>query len=86
MTGNVWEWCLDETFRFLSKFPIQNPITKAGSTDEIMDKFMNVKTERTLCGGSWRDNAQSALLPRALNFSRINSLEPWIPFVRAATD
>ena len=88
ITGNVWEWCLDEyNLDSYRSFLCQNPITKAGSTDEIMNNFMNVKTERTLCGGSWRDNAQSACVTARYKYSpELTALNLGFRCVRAATD
>ena len=58
MTGNVWEWCLDEynaDFYFVA--PRHNPIA-GGTVDNIVSDFTNVKSVRVLRGGSWVSNAK----------------------------
>ena len=53
MTGNVWEWCLDEyNADFYSTSPEHNPLA-GGTIDNILSDFMNVKSVRVLRGGSW---------------------------------
>ncbi|MDE0465484.1 MAG: formylglycine-generating enzyme family protein [Candidatus Poribacteria bacterium] len=53
MTGNVWEWCLDEyNADFYSVSPCHNPIA-GGTVDTIVSDWMNVKSVRVLRGGSW---------------------------------
>ncbi len=59
MAGNAWEWCLDEwDADFYSQSPSRNPLSGvSGSTlanlDEIVDKYINIKSSRVLHGGSW---------------------------------
>lgn len=58
MTGNVWEWCLDEyNADFYSISPRHNPIA-GGTVDTIVSDFRNVKSVRVLRGGSWVSNAK----------------------------
>ena len=57
MTGNVWEWCLDEyNADFYFNSPRENPISGANSVDEIINDFTTVTTARVLRGGSWSDD------------------------------
>ena len=54
MTGNVWEWCLDEyNDDFYSISPPENPLSGAKSVDWTISNFTIVKTGRVLRGGSW---------------------------------
>ena len=56
MTGNVWEWCLDEyDADFYSISPGHNPLA-GGTMDNILSHWTNVKTVRVLRGGSWVSN------------------------------
>ena len=58
MTGNVWEWCLDEyNADFYSISPRHNPIA-GGTVNNIVSDFTNVKSVRVLRGGSWVSNAK----------------------------
>ena len=58
MTGNVWEWCLDEyKANFYSVSPRHNPIS-GGTLDNILSNWRNVKTVRVLRGGSWVSHAK----------------------------
>ena len=58
MTGNVWEWCLDEyNADFYSTSLDHNPIA-GGTVDNILSDWTNVKSVRVLRGGSWASNAK----------------------------
>ena len=55
MTGNVYEWCLDEYNKdFYSMSPRENPLSGADSVDWIISNFTSVQTHRVLRGGSWK--------------------------------
>ena len=57
MTGNVYEWCLDEynkDFYFTS--PHENPLSGANSVDWIINNFTSIKPNRVLRGGSWNSD------------------------------
>ncbi len=54
MTGNVYEWCLDEYNKdFYAMSPRENPLSGANSVDWIINNFTSVTTHRVLRGGSW---------------------------------
>ena len=57
MTGNVYEWCLDEynkDFYFTS--PRENPLSGANSVDWVINNFTSIKPNRVLRGGSWNSD------------------------------
>ena len=58
MSGNVWEWCLDEyNANFYAISPSQNPLSGANSIQWLLDNYTGVKTSRVLRGGSWHLSA-----------------------------
>ena len=66
MTGNVWEWCLDEAISdFYGNSPFKNPLAGvSGNTlsnlHELTSDFTNVQTVRILRGGSYYSSAESS--------------------------
>ena len=53
MSGNVWEWCLDDWDNyFYSVSSGRNPVA-GGSITDIKNNYTNVKYSRVLRGGSW---------------------------------
>ena len=77
MTGNVWEWCLDEyNADFYSVSPHRNPVA-GGTVNNIVSDFTNVRSVRVLRGGSWISSAKflrvsdrTRFTPRVTNKSR----------------
>ena len=54
ITGNVWEWCLDEHDRdFYLTPPRHNPIAGASSITDMIGEFLDLDSWRVLRGGSW---------------------------------
>ena len=63
MAGNVYEWCLDEYDReFYFTFPrngvARNPLSGANSVGWILNNYTQIKSNRVMRGGSWRNAAR----------------------------
>ncbi len=77
MTGNVWEWCLDEYNADLySMSPRRNPVA-GGTVNDILSNFTNIRSARVLRGGSWvsdtkfvRVSDRTRFTPRITNNAR----------------
>ena len=54
ITGNVWEWCLDEHDRdsYLTP-PRHNPVAGDSSITDMIGEFLDLDSWRMLRGGSW---------------------------------
>ena len=58
MTGNVWEWCLDEyDADFYAISPSRNPLA-GGTVSGILANWRDVRSVRVLRGGSWASSAK----------------------------
>ena len=80
MSGNVWEWCLDEyNANFYAISLSQNPLSGANSIQWLLDNYTGVNTYRVLRGGSWADNASNARVAYR-RFLRLTSSSPYYGF------
>ena len=56
MSGNAWEWCLDEyDADFYSTSPRENPFSSTNGLDWVINNFTDVESDRVVRGGSWYD-------------------------------
>lgn len=87
MTGNVWEWCLDEYIAdFYSTSPDRNPLA-GGPVERILSNWKDVRSVRVLRGGSWVSDAQfirvsdrTRFTPRITNKARgFRCVKPVVP-------
>ena len=59
MVGNVLEWCLDAYDKdFYDAPPDNNPIAGNNSIAEVVDNLENIKSSRSIRGGSWVESGQ----------------------------
>ncbi|MCE2402781.1 SUMF1/EgtB/PvdO family nonheme iron enzyme [Candidatus Poribacteria bacterium] len=59
IVGNVLEWCLDAYDKdFHENPPDNNPIAGGDSIAEVVDNFENIKSSRSIRGGSWVESGQ----------------------------
>lgn len=59
MSGNVWEWVLDEAqIDFYKKSPLRNPLAGGDTLSNLIEDFTTVKTARVMRGGSFYSSAE----------------------------
>ena len=70
MTGNVWQWCLDDyDAEFYANAPQRNPIVGAEDPKTLAADFINAETQPVLRGGAWTGDPR---LPRVANREKMN--------------
>ena len=85
MSGNVWEWCLDEyNANFYSVSPAQNPLSGANSIQWLLDNYIGVNISRVLRGGAW-DNVAHVVRCAQRNYSSPPNTSYFIGFRCART-
>ncbi len=58
ISGNVWEWCVDELdVEFYESSPKENPVS-GGMTLLMPDNFNSIKERRILRGGAWHSTPE----------------------------